>query len=573
MKKIGSFLSVGAVLVLCAALVGCSSDFMDEQVTRGMELSDTELLVQLGYDTNGMTELEDCYLLLPDVAVSKSVLTELRKKPQTRIQIDLSRGFLTMPCVVYLNDQGAGALRANLREAVYAWNGIPDSGLEFVIDNTVADAVVVKLTPLGSMGAQMSVERPVLGKPGKQLILNSSKLLPINARSEMKTYLMMHALGHIAGFEHALSGYPADGSSQNQFIIGNQIVDPNSIMRPETDMTALNPNIWSGFSKIDVPAIQSVYGCGMVLKPANRAIYCEDSDGNRVSDLLKIGDSYKIIPHYEDKTTLLKPRYEVSARKMDGDEYCSFLQIGDDYYFTPYYPGRYKVSVKVLDQLKPVTFDRTFEVYAQEPWIKGPENVTLGNTYTFTVSCWNPDYPDVGFDVSVDETLFNSPKYTIVSRRDNTVRIRFDEPGEYVVKAAAVNGPANSLGRFEVNVYYEPEWSYSQLAAGLTSLGLKKYSNIVYFYEDAAHNYPLSLPHRLYFRYNDRRFDPLTRVVRPIYIPKFVEAGKTYVNLGESVADSSGAVARPYIITFPTNSCKQVNPYIGPEPEPATGEL
>lgn len=124
-------LLLGTILfpIVCCLCVHCTQRPTDDISTR--EATDRKLLEILGYDTQGMIERDDYYLLVPNVVIAKEDLAQWRNKPQTRMQ----RGYGLLDeeyQTIYLNADGIPQYADLLEQAVGEWNKIPDSNIEFV---------------------------------------------------------------------------------------------------------------------------------------------------------------------------------------------------------------------------------------------------------------------------------------------------------------------------------------------------------------------------------------------------------------------------------------------------------
>lgn len=537
-------------------MCNCTNDAIKDSQKAESSLSDIELLKQLGYNLTGMTECDDYYLIKPDIIVSKNRLDEIRKEPQTRMQYRKTNGVLDIQYqTIYLNPAIETRYQPEFDAAVEAWNNLENTNIKFVVAKNDASAVNISMWFNGTSDSNfISVERPHNGFYGKYISINLSSFpaSPNAIPYKQVQYLIMHALGHLVGLEHVYGQNDGSPSTTWDLYPGTDKFDAKSIMRAEDFLNQNRTEIWSGFSASDKKAISIIYPT-IDDSESVKEILCNDQAGQTItSSILNIGVPYSFTPKYVSKYCT-NPSYSISIQEINGatDGWYDYgLRPGfkQMYDFKFIKPGQYRITVKVDNAPSPIAYNKIYTIYAQEPWIEGPKIIELGKVYDFSISCWNPNYPNTTFSMAITENLFNDPQYTIISQTNNSIKIRFDEPGEYSLEASMQNGPSINTGSYRVNVYYYPYYKYNPT------------EKRIYFYTDANYSIPLKLPHRTYFSYRVK-----LEILRPIPKVKilmakvFANPGDTFIDLKYTPEDTP---------SIPKSSGTQLNRYEDPVTAP-----
>lgn len=495
------------LLVMTCALLSCTnyeSQLNDIQT----EIDDVEILKQLGFETNNLIEMDDYYLLYPDVVFSKSHIEEIRNTQETRMQYNEKNKFLDIAHqTVYINNHSINDFSQCLDEAVSAWNNVGNTNIKFVIDNSVSNSVHVETMYFGESGALLYVDRPSKGAYGQTIILNGMKTFPPIQQTEMGKYLVMHALGHLIGFEHAITDN-MDPSWMNGHIAGTDIFDSNSIMRTEDELGPTNKAIWSGLSDADKTAVRLVYP---TIPPPKTSITSSPEGTGTDNRNLILGTTYQFTVKCE-YAACPNPQYSISVIKVnEGLSGFDLKNIENGKTSIRFYrPGQYKMTVNVTNALEPIQFEKTFYLPATKYWIEGPASVKAGNTYDFYVFYWNPNYPNQQISLSIKESTFNSAKYTLTKITNNHHRICFEQPGDYTVTANIQNGFSSVSPTYRVRFYYWPAGiNFRNESTFVTSQDSqnKAYLNKLYPYIDGSIWGPngkdrdIKLEYRFYFRY------------------------------------------------------------------------
>lgn len=541
------------LLVIGITISSCTKSINEESENKTVFLNDIELLTQLGYDLTDLTECTDYYLIKPDIIISKDRLNEIRETPLTRMQYRKANGILDIRHqTVYLNPVIDPRYEPEFVAAIEEWNSLENTNLQFIIENNNYDAANISMSFNGANDTNfISVERPYNGSYGKHISINLSNYpTSPNAIPYMQIkYLIMHALGHLVGLEHVYGQDDGTPSTTWDLYPNTDKFDAKSIMRSEDYLNQNRVEIWSGFSVSDKKAISIIYPT-IDDSASTKEILFKDENGKIINNnILKIGDLYTFTPKYVSKYCT-NPTYSISIQNINGrTEGYTYELIS----FKPTYnikfvqPGKYRITVKVENASFSTTFSQIYSIYAQEPWFEGSEIAQLGEIYNLSFSCWNLDFPNTKINLTITETLYNDPQYTIISQTNNNLKIRFNEPGQYEIKATMQNGPSEIGRTYYINIFYHPEFVYSSS------------EKRIYFYSDETHSQPLNLAYRVPIYY----IDDSSFILLPMPVTRSVPAEfKTYAfaNVGATYVDVPGKPKYPPII--PPNFCKQNKVYI-----------
>lgn len=332
------------------------------------EPNDLHLLQQLGYPTQDVIELEELYLIPPDVIVSKAALENFRFPPQTRMQMNQSYQLLDEQYhTIYLKNNNIARFEDLLLQAVAEWNKLEESSIRFVFDNNADLAVDISGGNNGDMFDPVSIEKPAYrGQYSQYVRLNYDKVLPLLSDPEQGKYLMMHILGHLVGFAHAVTD-PFAGSIEG-VIPGTDFTDSESIMRTPDDIL-YNKKKWTGFSKSDIRAIETVY-------PRKRPVY----------DLVRVpagDDRLDVRTKYRFEATCDRPsaKFDIKIERKEAPGKVTIEPVDNGIFNATFHmPGVYRIIVNVKNIAKPFEFVRNYTVYSPDPIITPPAKIILGET-------------------------------------------------------------------------------------------------------------------------------------------------------------------------------------------------
>lgn len=438
MKKIYLALKMAMICVLSILFSSCSKNSIIE-ADDATQKNDIELLRQLGYETKGMIEQDEYYMIYPNFIVSKSRLDEIRNTPETRMQQNPSTGLLSEANrTVYLKDSKLSYLKYELEQAIEAWNSIGNTGLKFVINNNEYKAVEMYAEYDGDTGLDpIQVEAPSSkGDYGRYVRINLTKLHNVAFNYGMGKDLMMHVLGHIVGFAHTASNTLI--SPPQGHINGTTYNDPASIMRSENDI--LKGFTWKGFSSNDIFAIRKVYPH----IEASSSITISLSGTEIKEDKLELYKTYSITAKYTHPSCP-NPNYEISIIQSNGYAIQSIKNGLSSLCF--YVGGSYTIEVKITNSSDKFTFYKNVTLpldpaitnisCTPEPGGVNNNELTLNTNYQFSATYSQTACPNPVYKISIDKTK----GYVLTPVNNNTISVRFQNSGTYRVIVEITNAP------------------------------------------------------------------------------------------------------------------------------------
>lgn len=606
MKKCFAFRWVNklfALPIVACLFVSCSQDAVQEEIVPDpdpiVSMTDPELLEYLGYDPEEATEYE-LYYTVGDEIVSKERLDEIRREPQTRMQQDPNYGLVNRENqTVYLQDQYADLMTESLRGAVEEYNKL-NSNLRFVIDNSHYKAVRIECGDdgYGSGTTYISVERPNnKGEYGKYARVNFTSYRKWATDYYEGKFAMMHVLGHLVGFNHAVPDFVMD--PYPGWVSGTAYYDSESIMRPEKDIVN-GLGRWNGFSQLDIEAIEFIFPIKDPDPDPGKMpeikITCTPAPTGKSGTTLKLGVDYEIQAVYT-YSKCPDPRYRFSITSPNGSaaDYTRTDLDNGKIRLRFAQTGLYGVTATVLNATEQNTQTVTYNLPDPRPIITGPSKAELGKFYDFTVTYRNADYPDPTFDLWWDEMVFDTGSATVQRVSANRFRVRFDEPGGFRFVADVQGATGIESGEYYLSVYYKPYWKVEKkskrfpLNPGIVipvkpkplsimtwNQVIDEFTNTVYFYADEACTQQIPLAHDVLFDYtlcyaltNGERYwceggGTGGRLIVPkgetaVVLP---QSKKTSVNGMGSDGKTVTTIRDPYFeIIYPQNECTSVNPF------------
>lgn len=233
-------------------------------------------------------------------------------------------------------------------------------------------------------------------------------------------------------------------------------------------------------------------------------------------DNLLLGQEYQMQVIYKVLWSLYPaPTFEFSVSKADNLPSSYQLDKTNDQTakIVFYKPGVYNVTARCTNYSRN-EITRSFTLADRGPILTGPERVeALGTFYDFTLSNWDPRYPATTFRLTWVRSAFANPGTTkeraTILQDGNRFRVRFDEPGNFYLHGAMLNGPSTKTSTVAVNVYYKPYYRIEQIEIPVTSeqppLPTDRvqacYRNVVRFFRDPACTIPCTVEHELIFQY------------------------------------------------------------------------
>lgn len=439
MKK--SLLRTLIVAILCCPITQCAQSPCDQISPR--EMTDKQLLEFIGYDTRTMIERDEYFLIAPNTVILKEDLPELRNNPQTRMQ----RGYGLLAeeyQTVYLNDAGIPKYADLLAQAVQEWNNVSASNIRFVSDKTAPLVVRFIGDAGGDLFDPVSIQNPDRsGQYAKTVIFNYSKALPLLSDPSRGKYYMMHILGHLVGFGHAVTDPFA--MPDGKFIIGTTGSDTESIMRSENDiLNGRNGEKWTGFSKWDIKAIQFLY------PPKEKprfSLECNPQPTGTDALTLQAGTSYTFTAKYV-YSLCPNPKYDVSVNKIGSTSSDFEWKNSGNGTFTLNFKsqGSYKIAVKVTNASKSNLIEKTYTVketpvqrISCSPEAEGSDKNQLitQRAYTFTALYTHSTCPSPKYQITIDKT----EGYTLENTENGKAAIIFSKGGTYKISVKVTNAP------------------------------------------------------------------------------------------------------------------------------------
>lgn len=506
------------------SLGGCSQDPTQDVPPAAAPTTDRIVLASMGYAPEQIEEYETFYLIGEQI-VSKKRLEEVRNESDTRIQYETDRMLDVEHQQIPLSI--TGAFSTQIQQAAEEWNKLysaKNSNIHFDINPSGKNKVEFITEMLSAQNyLSLSVEKPRKGVNGWLVYLKiGNNWYDLMSNNQMK-YLMMHALGHLVGFDHALDY--GDGIPPGGWTAGD-LFDPTSIMMPEKGLLT-NKNLYNGFSPSDRTAINTVYPYIAPTPPEPEVpeftITCTPAGTGTGKQNLVWNTEYEFTASYK-YSSCSTPVYQFTIAAEEGfvANFVSRSTGNGKQKVKFIYPGKYKITVKVTNSDVNNTLTKTFNVITPEAKISGPDGIELGKVYDYYVAYWNPAYPQVAFNLRWQETMFGTGHANIERINNHRFRIRFDEPGDYVITGDISNGPDIKTELSAAEIYYRPYyriWKKRISVAGGILPGngpemdndipfrhkytvATTYSNVLRFYADEACTQPISLEHDIVFDRN-----------------------------------------------------------------------
>lgn len=467
MKK--GFQRIGWLVAASFMLARCADTGSEAMLAT--DASDRQLLEAYGYDTESMAEYESYYVLRPDLIVSKERLEQWRNDPHTRMRQDPYFGLVNEEHqTIYIMDQYAAPMTEALRAAVEEYNKV-HSNLRFVIDNTHVKAVKIECGDDGyGPGVNIiSVERPdAKGEYGRFARINFTSYRRWATDVDEGKFAMMHVLGHLAGFAHAVTDFvssPPDG-----WIPGTDYMDKHSIMRTENDIVN---GVWA-WHGLSVPDRKTIEQSFPYKEPGpSFELLCYQGEGSTL-DI-----RYEYV--FEVAAQNLKdpnPRYDYSVTRTDtGTADYTLDRLDDDRFFlTIHKSGGYRITVDVTNVAKPCSFHRDFTVVCPDPQITAPDFVRIGSPCEFGIRLKSAE-PNYNYRIKVE----SNGSYEILTKSKDRFSIRFDTAEIYEVtvssplshakdaqctvvihpnpyhKILSISNPMAPISRFYLNFYADEQ--------------------------------------------------------------------------------------------------------------------
>lgn len=274
-----------AALLLTLSIYSCKKSEPSVTATESkVESTTLAKIKEMGFQTDGIKESGDYYVVEGDILISKkslSTVKNIEKSTNAGGKIaqgntnQLIQGNLTN--VIITQEDFDTRWFYAIREAIAAWNAIGNCRINLIhsynqfyppYTSSVTPNITVKKVNLGAGGFGHSEFPTDSGQPGAVLQVNpyTNNVNGTPRSHEQDVYMLIHEIGHCLGLRHtdfAVEGYYDDNG---RFVgrngvpgtptSGNANDDPNSVMNSGRLGTL---NAWSSFSSYDVIAAQYLY--------------------------------------------------------------------------------------------------------------------------------------------------------------------------------------------------------------------------------------------------------------------------------------------------------------------------
>ncbi len=279
MKKLFDLLHLLSGIAFFTLLYGCSNSTIEEKVEPSMlkgkesvisndsamkrmslEFSydeDKNFVESLGYDVSTFEDFGDFYIVGDDYFVEKETLLKIRQDSSycvstNAMSYDPNMGYEIRLDPIYeklhftYNTYNTLDNYAFFEQAVNAWNDIPNCNLDFRLGADPGNRFSVSILEEG-VGTGTIIRDAIGPIPNgpKSLIIDVLHPIWEAIDGEQKKYLLMHLIGHVIRLSD-LTDY------QLSF-------NPNSIMRPHSELSTTNKSIWSGLSDEDKNSLAATY--------------------------------------------------------------------------------------------------------------------------------------------------------------------------------------------------------------------------------------------------------------------------------------------------------------------------
>lgn len=217
-------------------------------------------LLNQGYDTTGVVDLGDYYLVEGDILIKKSSLSTMPRQAyhsnSNLVALANQQNITVKIDGSVPSDGGSFDWRDEIEEAISVYNYVYGTNISMqLITSGTADITIEANATLPS-STLAAAGPPSGGQPFDKVIINTAYTWHSPVLSGQKLFTIIHELGHCIGFRH--TNWNGLGESAP-----NRIgVSPNSGTNPDPSsvMNGGNTtNSWSGFSTWDKYAIKRLY--------------------------------------------------------------------------------------------------------------------------------------------------------------------------------------------------------------------------------------------------------------------------------------------------------------------------
>jgi hypothetical protein len=204
-------LKYAIAVIAIASVVACAEEPLDvssDLETEAIENPDYEVIRSMGYQTEGIVEEDEFYVVEGDILLRKAIVDSLRRSPMTR-QVHYADGIYGI--ITLGREDGIRVkitsdnipdpeLRNDVRAAIDIWNAVPNCPVYFHKIELVMLRHNVNVT-MDNMTAIASATPPNYGTPGDMITINTN-IKTILPDSLQRIYALVHEFGHILGLGH-----------------------------------------------------------------------------------------------------------------------------------------------------------------------------------------------------------------------------------------------------------------------------------------------------------------------------------------------------------------------------------
>lgn len=260
----------GLLVLATILLTSCTRDteiqnFDDNEANNNTENLVFNKLIELGYQSDRIQELDEFFLVQGDIMFSKNIqdYSDYHEDGRQFSTNDLVSPFEVNSMTVYIDNSiptiGTDNWRLEIAQAVDDWNAISESCIQFTVVDFPLNADIIVRSDNGVLfpNTIAAAGFPSNGLPYNEILINLDFLNNVDVTTGQKRYNMVHELGHCVGFRHSnwvQRGEPV-GPGAN-LIPGTPATDPNSVMNGGTANFT-----WNGFSEFDEVAAENLYNC------------------------------------------------------------------------------------------------------------------------------------------------------------------------------------------------------------------------------------------------------------------------------------------------------------------------
>lgn len=478
MKK--KLFSIAAVLAVClpfALTLSCTKEPAAYPGTPEGTIGDIDKILAMGFDTSGMVDTDNIYLVEGDIAIDKNWLSEhlpTRQVCSTLIDMEY-RDSIT----VSFENSIDPVWKTALLSAIHEWNTIGGCCLHFYfIESGKGDIEVINYT--GDSRVWLYSKYPT-SRAGKYIHVNRN-MKPyadgVTLTPENRKGLMMHEIGHTVGLRHTDWQWykeewsdipiPIPGTPNDEFDY-----DEQSIMRGD-----LGRRGYSKFSAYDAYAIRKLYPKLVDPRPS-------------YSEKIQVGDSTWIVLWDAN------PRLDTTIWTSPDIENMDMLDIGSWYLlFKPKQAGYYTIRGEMWTgifrkgaHIKDIEFK--MRAYDGELDFENPadyQEIWNGYRYYF------PSNPAEGTDLlwRVNPEVPSETDYIMGLPTTATLDARFMHPGYFGIELTETDPLLNITRTAEKWIKVEP----APLTIDLTSFKIGSTRPTYHFEARLPPEEPESMPFR-----------------------------------------------------------------------------